>query len=129
MVVNEELKLFWKCIKNVRGDQGGCERRIEVIVKMQKREKKVGGGSGLGGQFGCERRIEVIVKILGGFGGGGVRSEGGVRSGGGQCESGEGGVRVQLVLGGVRGGGWSGGEGWLLVKLWVGGGVGYVNQE
>ena len=52
-------------------------------MKMQKREKKVGGGSGLGGQGGCERRIEVIVKILGGFGG--------VRSGGGQCESGGGG--------------------------------------
>ena len=34
MVMNEELKLFWKCIKNVRGDQGGCERRIEVLVKM-----------------------------------------------------------------------------------------------
>ena len=42
---------------------GGCERRIEVIVKMQK---KIGGrvrGSGLGGQGGCERRSEVIVKI------------------------------------------------------------------
>ena len=49
MVVNEELKLFWKCIKKCPGDQGGCERRIEVIVKMQKKRKKVGGGSGLGG--------------------------------------------------------------------------------
>ena len=41
----------------------------------------VGGGVGLGGQSGCERRIEVFVKIqkknFGGVGGGGGR--GGVR--------------------------------------------------
>ena len=36
--------------------QGGCERRIEVFVKIQK---KNGGG----GQGGCERRIEVFEKI------------------------------------------------------------------
>ena len=47
------------------GGQGGCERRIEVFVKIQK---KIGGGSGGsgwggGGQGGCERRIEVFVKI------------------------------------------------------------------
>ena len=48
--------------------QGGCERRIEVFVKIQK--KKFGGGGGGGrwegsgwGQGGCERRIEVFVKI------------------------------------------------------------------
>ena len=48
--------------------QGGCERRIEVFVKIQK--KKLGGGVGVGGevgleggQDGCERRIEVFVKI------------------------------------------------------------------
>ena len=36
------------------GDQGGCERRIEVFVKIQK--KMGGGGSGdrLVGQGGCE---------------------------------------------------------------------------
>ena len=54
--------------------QAGCQRRIEVFVKIQK--KKVyfffgwgggqgvqvgGGGVGLGGQVGCERRIEVFV--------------------------------------------------------------------
>ena len=62
------------------GGQSGCERRIEVFVKIQK--KKIGGGGGwvgvgvgLGGQSGCERRIEVFVKIqkkdffLGGWGG------------------------------------------------------------
>ena len=37
------------------GGQGGCEQRIEVVVKMKK---KVGaGGVGWGGQGGCERRI------------------------------------------------------------------------
>ena len=41
------------------GGQCGCERRIEVFVKIQK--KKLGGGVGwgvgvgLGGQSGCER--------------------------------------------------------------------------
>ena len=32
------------------GGQGGCERRIEVFVKIQK--KKMGGGSGKGGGSG-----------------------------------------------------------------------------
>ena len=46
------------------GGQSGCERRIEVFMKIQK--KKLGGGGGgrvgrwgvgvgLGGQSGCER--------------------------------------------------------------------------
>ena len=50
--------------------QGGCERRIEVIVKMKK---KSGGGLGVGweGQCGCE--IEVIVKVEKKVGGGRVR--------------------------------------------------------
>ena len=50
----------------VGGGQGGCERRIEVFVKIKK--KKIGGGGvgggqwegsgwGGGGQGGCERRI------------------------------------------------------------------------
>ena len=48
-----------------------------------------GGGVGLGGQGGCERRIEVFVKIqkkkfffLGGGGGSGGASMGGVGLGG-----------------------------------------------
>ena len=53
--------------------QGGCERRIEVFVKIQK----TNWGGGGGGQGGCERRIEVFVKIRkkihggSGLGGGG----------------------------------------------------------
>ena len=73
------------------GGQGGCEQRIEVFVKIQKKNFFVGdewgGGVGLWGQGGCELRIEVFVKIqkkkkiffLGGVGGGSV---GGVGLGG-----------------------------------------------
>ena len=55
MVVDEELMLFWICNQKSRGviggrssdgGQGGCERRIEVIVKMHK-NKFGGGGPGL----------------------------------------------------------------------------------
>ena len=52
------------------GGQGGCERRTEVFVKIQK--KKIGGGvrggvsrgggGGWGrGKGGCEQRIEVFL--------------------------------------------------------------------
>ena len=46
--------------------QSGCERRIEVFVKIQKKKFFFGGGGGggrwgvggrVGGQSGCERRI------------------------------------------------------------------------
>ena len=64
------------------GGQSGCERIIEVFVKIQKINwgwGREGEGSDLGGQGGCDRRIE---KFLGkftkknfrggvGFGGGG----------------------------------------------------------
>ena len=44
------------------GGQSGCERRIEVFVKIKKKKKFGGGvggrwGVGVGGQSGCERRI------------------------------------------------------------------------
>ena len=42
--------------RRVGGGQGGCERRIEVFVKVQKQN----WGVGLGGQGGCERRIKVF---------------------------------------------------------------------
>ena len=41
-------------------------------MKIQKKIFFGGGGVGLRGQGGCERRIEVFVKILLGGGGGGV---------------------------------------------------------
>ena len=67
MDVNQELKFFWKIQKTIGGGGGGGW---------------VHGGSGLGGQDGCERRIEVFVKIKKKnvfffFGGGGGRGGGG----------------------------------------------------
>ena len=50
------------------GGQSGCKRRIEVFVKIQKKNWggfggcQWGGGRGRG-QGGCERRKEVFVKI------------------------------------------------------------------
>ena len=56
------------------GEQVGCERRIEVFVKIQKKNlaggelvrSGWGGGGGRsgrrGGQVGCEQRIEVFVR-------------------------------------------------------------------
>ena len=53
--------------------QSGCEPRIEVFVKIQKKKNFFFGGGGgwgggrwgvgVGGQSGCERRIEDFVKI------------------------------------------------------------------
>ena len=48
------------------GGRGGCERRIEVFVKIQKKNFFLGGcwvrgGEGrVGGQGRCERRSEVL---------------------------------------------------------------------
>ena len=87
--------------------QGGCERRIEVFVKIPKKKlggrwvREVGRGRGVGlgggrrwvwggGQGGCERRIEVFVKIQkkkwGGGGWGGLGFGGGGGGGQGGCE-------------------------------------------
>ena len=72
------------------GGQGGCERRIEVFVKIKKKIVFLGvgggsrgGGSGWGGQGGCERRIEVLGKIHKKKlrGGGGASGKRGVRWG------------------------------------------------
>ena len=72
------------------GGQGGCERRIEVFVKIRKKKKWGGGGWGGGGGV----RVDVIeeLKFLGKFT---KKIWGGGRGGGG------GGGRVG-VWGGVR---------------------------
>ena len=76
----------------VGGVHGGCDRRIEVFLKIHTKKKSGGGGSVWGGRFwgdgqgGCERRIEVFVKIqkkMGGGGGSGVGVRGRGRVGGG----------------------------------------------
>ena len=41
------------------GGQGGCERRIEVFVKIQKKKKFWGGGGGVGGGGGGGGRGQV----------------------------------------------------------------------
>ena len=46
------------------GGQGGCERRIEVFVKIQKKKNLGGGGGGL---------VAEGVRWGGGVGGAGVR--------------------------------------------------------
>ena len=86
--VNEELKFFLKIQKKIFffflgggevrggrvGGQGGCERRIEVFVKIQKKKNwGVVGGRGRDGGV----RVDVIeeLKFLGKFAkkmGGGV---------------------------------------------------------
>ena len=60
---NEELKFLWKSKKKNWGGgrgvglegQGGCERRIEVFVKIQK--KKIWGGGGRGDRWGGRGRV------------------------------------------------------------------------
>ena len=58
MDVYEELKFLCKFKKKIfffgrggvgLGSQDGCERRIEVFVKIQKKKKIRGGGPGGGG--------------------------------------------------------------------------------
>ena len=46
---------------SVLGGQGGCERRFEVFVKIQKK-KKIGGG-GVGGGSGCGARVDVNEEL------------------------------------------------------------------
>ena len=72
--VNREVKLLWGSGRGwgfqTLGGQGGCERRIEVFVKIQKKKKffwrggQVRGGGELGG-----------VGSGVGLGGGGVRED------------------------------------------------------
>ena len=72
------LDRVWGARSGWEGGQGGCERRIEVFVKIQKKKSFFfwgggggqrregsgwGGGGGGGGQVGCDRRIEDFGKI------------------------------------------------------------------
>ena len=43
------------------GGQGGCEQRIEVCVKIQKKNLGGGGGSGSGGGFGWGGGVRMDV--------------------------------------------------------------------
>ena len=43
--------------EEVVGGRGGCERRIEVFVKIQKKKKKLGGGGSGGGGLNREEGI------------------------------------------------------------------------
>ena len=76
------------------GSQDGCERRIEVFVKIQKKNGG-GGGQELSGWGGGGVRVDVMEelkfwgkftkKFQGGVGSKGVRWEGVGLVGGGQC--------------------------------------------
>ena len=65
--------------------EGGCERRIEVFVKIQKKKKFGGGGGGvwLGGV-----RVDVVL--------GKIHKKGGRVGGSGWWWGGGGGVRVNV---------------------------------
>ena len=61
------------------GGQGGCERRIEVFVKIKKKMGGGVGGDGLGRVWGVRVIVNEELKVLGKFtkknsggGGGGV---------------------------------------------------------
>ena len=46
------------------GGQGGCERRIEVFVKIHKKKIWGGGGSGWGGGGGVRMDVNKELKLL-----------------------------------------------------------------
>ena len=54
-------------------DQGGCEQRIEVFVKIQKKKFFLGGGVRWGGGGGGGGSVAERVRWGGGVGGAGVR--------------------------------------------------------
>ena len=76
MDVNQELKFFGKFKKknwgggeggsmggSGLGGQDGCERRIEVFVKIKKKKKKLGGGGRGGGGSGWGVRVDVNEEL------------------------------------------------------------------
>ena len=46
------------------GGQSGCERRIEVFVKIQKKKKILGGGGGGGSGWGVRVDVNEELKFL-----------------------------------------------------------------
>ena len=84
------------------GGQGGCEQRIEVFVKIKKKNWGSLGGSG-GGVWLGGVRVDVIeeLKFLGK-----IKKK---KLGGGEGSGGSG--------QGGRGGGWVGGSGWWGVRV------------
>ena len=54
MKIQKKKKLGWgrEGEGSGLGGQGGCERRIEVFVKIQKKNFWGGGGGGVGGSVG-----------------------------------------------------------------------------
>ena len=69
------------------GGQVGCERRIEVFVKIQKKKNGVGEEGGRGQVWGV--RVDVIEELKGFWENSQKKSGGGVSLGGG-------GVRVDV---------------------------------
>ena len=63
------------------GGQGGCERRIEVLVKIQKKKWGWGGPVGRGGGFMVD--VNEELKFLGKFTKKKIRGGGGWGGGGG----------------------------------------------
>ena len=103
MDVNKELKFFVKIKKKKigwvglrggggGGGQSGCERRIEVFVKIQKKNWG-GGGRGRGRVWGV--RVDVIEELKSFW---------------------ENSQKKKLGGGGVRGGWGGGGSGWMRTK-------------
>ena len=75
MDVNEELKFLWKLKKKIfffflgggglgwgggGGGQGGCESRIEVFLKIQKKNLGGGGGSGWGVRMDVNEELKFL---------------------------------------------------------------------
>ena len=61
--MNREVKFLCGGVSGPGGTQVGCEQRIEVFVKIRKKEIGEGGGggvSGVGGQGRCNREVKFV---------------------------------------------------------------------
>ena len=74
------------------GGQGGCERRIEVFVKIKKKQLGGGGGGRVGGvRVDVNEEMKFLGKFTKKIGGGGGVGSGGGQVGGGRVGGGGGG--------------------------------------